>query len=102
MLRYSIALLIALLLTGGPAMSADPPRGAPPEATSDVGNWGSTPYVGGDYAILRPEDRAAMRKLEDKHIAELRQLQDKQDTELHGLRVKQAKERDDLRKTFGR
>jgi hypothetical protein len=100
MLKNSVAVLMVTLLGCGLAVAADQPRGAPAEGTSDVGNWGSAPYVAGDFAIPRPDDRTAMRKLEDKHILELRQLQDKHDGEVRALRVQQAKERDDLRRSF--
>lgn len=73
---------------------------APPaEASSDVGNWGGLPYSRRDL-LLRPEEKAELRKLEDRHLAELRNLEDKFDRELRTLRQKQSLERDSLLRTF--
>lgn len=71
----------------------------PPEAGSDVGNWGALPYSRRDL-LLRPAEKIELRKLEDRHLAELRNLEDKFDRDLWALRQKQSQERDGLLMKF--
>jgi Spy/CpxP family protein refolding chaperone len=74
---------------------------APPAAAVDPGgepgNWGLTPFAAVPAIALRPEDRAAIRALEDQHIKERRAFEDKYEAELRQLIRKQADEREALR-----
>jgi len=69
---------------------------------TEMGNLGLVPFTAQETLLLRPEDKAAIRKLEDKHLKEIRDLEDKYATDLLAMRRKQAEERETLRKTFKR
>lgn len=98
-LAWLVALTLLLMFPGGVLAQATKPTppAPPPEASTDVGNWGTIPYVARDL-ILRAEDKAALRKLEDKHVQELRALEDKLEREFRALRAKQSAEREALLK----
>lgn len=85
-----------------PAQAAEP-QGAPEGAGIETGNLiGTVPFTAQEQLLLRPDDKAAIRKLEDKHVKELRDLEDKYAGDLRALRTKQADEREVLRKTVRR
>jgi hypothetical protein len=67
------------------------------ELGAESENWGLTPFAAVPTIALRPEDRTAIRALEDQHIKERRAFEDKYETELRRLIRKQADERDALR-----
>ena len=67
------------------------------ELGSETGNWGLTPFAAIPTIAVRPEDRAAIRTLEDQHIKARRLFEDKYETELRALIRKQAEEREALR-----
>lgn len=87
-----VAVLVAL-----PAARAQNASGAAPEVGAETGNWGLAPFAAIPAITLRPEDRAAIRTLEDQHIKERRSFEDKYETELRRLIRKQAEEREALR-----
>jgi Spy/CpxP family protein refolding chaperone len=99
--RTHIIILAAAALVY--ASSASPALGqsAPPSPTAELGvepaNWGLTPFAAVSALALRPEDRSAIRALEDRHIAERRAFEDKYENELRQLIRKQADEREALR-----
>lgn len=77
-----------------PAQTASPPA-APPGGISDLGNFGALPYEALMRPVpLRPEDKQALRKLEDRHIQERRALEDRYEQELRALQAKQFAERE--------
>ncbi len=67
------------------------------ELGSEIGNWGLAPFAAIPTIAVRPEDRAAIRALEDQHIKARRVFEDKYETELRALIRKQAEEREALR-----
>ena len=83
------------------AAKAQPPSTAPAEGVSDIGSFEQVPYRLEPQMNLRAEDRMALRKLEDKHIAELRSLEDRYEKDLRTLRARQQGERDSAIKSFG-
>lgn len=101
---HKISIVIAAIAVAGssaitlPAASA---QNAQPSPTSELGaepgNWGLAPLAAVPAIALRPEDRAAIRALEDQHIKERRVFEDKYETELRVLIRKQADEREALR-----
>ncbi|MBI1965865.1 MAG: hypothetical protein HYS46_06410 [Betaproteobacteria bacterium] len=83
--------------------AADTARPAPSaETSSDVGNWGSVPYVSREQLILRPEEKTALRQLEDRHLQEMRVLEDRFEREFRTLRQKHFQERETLLRSFKR
>jgi hypothetical protein len=96
-----LSLVMSAFVSFG-ALAADPkpPANVPPEAGTDVGNWGSVPYAEPEQSIANPEHRKAMRLLEDRQIKEQRELEDRQDEERMKLRRKQSTERESLKRTF--
>lgn len=74
----------------------------PPSAGNEVSNFGSVPFTTQEQLLLRPEDKSALRTIEDRHLKELRWLEDKYEADLRALRQRQADEREALRKTFRR
>lgn len=96
-----IAVAMTLLVVGA-ASTAAQQNGAPARAGTEVGNFGDVPFSSPQIVITRAEDRAAWRKLEDKHIKERRELEDKYDGELRALRTRQADEREATLKGFAR
>ncbi|KIM00418.1 hypothetical protein CCC_01829 [Paramagnetospirillum magnetotacticum MS-1] len=96
------ALLLAILAMTAPvtAGAADPKPALPAEAGTDVGNWGTMPYSPAEQALTNPENKKAMRELEDRQIKEVRVLEDKQDEERMALKRKQANEREALKRSF--
>lgn len=103
-LRASIGGLVAIVVLAGQAVTAQspPPPGPPLEASSEVGNFGSIPFTGPEQLLLRPDQKASLRKLEDQHVKETRDLEDKYDGELRVMRVRQAQEREQLIRSFKR
>jgi hypothetical protein len=67
------------------------------ELGAETGNWGLAPFAAIPTIALRPEDRVAIRALEDQHIKERRVFEDKYEAELRVLVRKQAEEREALR-----
>ena len=67
------------------------------ELGGEPANWGLAPFAAIQVIALRPEDRSAIRALEDQHIKERRAFEDKYETELRRLIRKQAEERETLR-----
>jgi Spy/CpxP family protein refolding chaperone len=67
------------------------------EMGTETGNWGLTPFSAVPTFTVRPEDRAAIRALEDQHIKERRAFEDRYEGELRRLIRKQAEEREALR-----
>ena len=98
-----IPIIAALTLIALPALPQTvAPSGAPAEAGSEVGNWGNVPFVAQEALVLRAEDRAAIRRLEDKQVKEFRDLEDRFEGEIKALRQKHADEREALRRSFKR
>lgn len=98
-----IAVVAALALATLPARAqAVAPAGAPPEGSSEIGNWGNVPFVAQDTLVLRAEDRAAIRRLEDKHVKDFRDIEDRFEGEIKALRQRHADEREALRRSFRR
>ena len=91
------AVAIATLLVALPVARAQNAAGAAPELGAETGNWGLAPLAAIPAIALRPEDRTAIRALEDQHIKERRSFEDKYETELRRLIRKQAEEREALR-----
>lgn len=89
-------------LTGALAADRPPPPALPADAGSETGNLGGMPFISMSGMALRAEDKAAMRKLEDKQVAERRQFEDRFEAELRTLRQRQYEEREALIKTFRR
>lgn len=96
-----LAATVGALVVGAEALGQTT-GGAPNEGGSEIGNWGSIPFVAQEALILRAEDRAAIRRLEDKHTKELREFEDRFETEIRALRQRHADEREALRRTFRR
>ena len=84
-----------------PAAKAQPSSTVPAEGISDIGSFEQVPYRLEPQLNLRAQDKMALRKLEDKHIAELRSLEDRYEKDLRTLRARQQSERDAMVKTFG-
>jgi hypothetical protein len=84
------------------AAPAAPAPALPPTAGSEVSNFGTVPFTAQEQLLLRPEDKTALRTIEDRHLKELRSLEDKYEADLRALRQRQADEREMLRKTFRR
>jgi len=63
---------------------------------TEVGNFGDVPFQNRQLVLTRPEDRAAWRALEDKHIGERRALEDRMARMLLDLMQQQANERDEF------
>ena len=93
----------AIVLVGSSAITVSTAgaQSAPPSPTSELGaetsNWGLAPFVAIPTISLRPEDRSAIRALEDQHIKERRAFEDKYAGELRSLLHKQEAEREALR-----
>jgi len=100
---WLVPLILLLVVPDGALAQATKPTPTvpPPEAGTDVGNWGTLPYVSRDL-ILRDEDKVTLRKLEDRHLQEIRALEDKVGREFSALRQKQFQERESLLKSFRR
>ena len=84
------------------AQPAAPPAAARDEGISDVGAMQQVPYGISVLAPMRAEEKATLRKLEDRQIQELRALEDRFEKELRALRAKQYAERDAVIKSFAR
>lgn len=97
----AISVAIVLACAGSFAAPDVMAQSAPPSPTSDLGgetaNWGLAPFAAVPTLALRPEDRVAIRGLEDQHIKERRIFEDKYEAELRQLIRKQAEEREALR-----
>lgn len=94
--RFVMAAALALVAASA---FAQQPR-IPEDGVSDIGSFEQVPYRLEPQTSLRAEDRAALRKLEDKHIAELRGIEDRFDRDLRALRAKQESERESLMRSF--
>lgn len=91
----AICLALAALPAGAQQGST-----APQDGISDVGAFEQVPYQLEPQLILREPDKASLRKLEDKHIAELRAIEDRFAKDLRTLRTKQQSEREAMLKSF--
>jgi Spy/CpxP family protein refolding chaperone len=95
-----VAAIVAVIATGL-AAPAGYAQNAPPSPTADLGqesgNWGLAPFSAVPAIALRPEDRTAIRTLEDQQIRERRAFEDKYEGELRTLMQKHADEREALR-----
>ncbi len=80
-----------------PALAQGAPPASATDSGSEPGNWGLAPFSAVPAIALRPEDRAAIRALEDRHIKERRAFEDNYETELRRLIRKQSEEREALR-----
>lgn len=94
--------LLTVSATGALCADLPSPPSLPADAGSETSNLGGMPFISMSGVPLRPEDKTAMRKLEDKHVAERRQFEDRFDAELRTLRQRQYEEREALIKTFSR
>lgn len=98
---FAQPLMIAMLAVGCMAsdVAAQQP-GPPARSSTELGNFGDTPFANPQIIITRAEDRAKWRQLEDKQLKERRDFEDKVETELKALRARQAVERDAALKSF--
>jgi hypothetical protein len=87
---FGTALAVAGIAPARADQPVEPPRGT----ISDVGTFGEYPLGIAGRIVLDPEQKRALRRLEDKHIQELRQLEDRFADELRALRAKQYAERE--------
>ena len=94
------AAMVAVIMVAGLTKGSAQQTGVPARAATELGNFGDVPFVNPQIIITRAEDRAAWRKLEDKHLRELRDFEDKVSVELRALRTRQADERDAALKQF--
>ena len=101
---HKISMIFAAIALAGSSIITAPmtrAQNAAPSPTSEpgteTGNWGLTPFAAIPTIALRPEDRLAIRALEDQHIKERRAFEDKYEGELRALIRKQAEEREALR-----
>ena len=99
-LGWTGAAALALAATLVHAQAPAPPSAVPQDGISDVGALQQVPYSISVLPPLRAEEKAAVRKLEDRHIQELRALEDHYDKEHRALRAKQYAERDAMLKSF--
>jgi hypothetical protein len=81
---------------------AQQPSAVPAEGVSDIGSFEQVPYRLEPQVSLRTEDRMALRRLEDRHIAELRAFEDRYEKELRAMRARQQLEREAAIKAFSR
>ena len=98
--KSTISTAVAVIVAGGLVAWAAYAQNAQPGPTYDLGesgNWGLVPFSAVPTVALRPEDRAAIRMLEDQQIKERRAFEDKYETELRQLIQKHANEREALR-----
>jgi hypothetical protein len=95
------AAMIALTAAGVHAQTP-PASPAPVDAVSDVGTFESMPYVAPSVMLLRADEKATLRRLEDRQIQELRSLEDRYEKDLRALRAKQYADRQALLKSFER
>lgn len=91
--------LTVLLLTGATALAVAQP---PPQASTELGNFGDTVGTPARLVLTSPEQRAAWRALEDRHLAQRRELEDRFAEELRALMSRQAEERDALLRSMPR
>lgn len=96
MARFPLAVL---LLVGAAAMAVAQP---PPQASTSLGNFGDTVGTPARIVLTSPEQRAAWRALEDRHLAQRRELEDRYADELRALMTQQAEERDALLRSMPR
>jgi len=89
-----------LLFAAASGFAQQPPSTAPADGISDIGSFEQVPYKLEPQMTLRAEDRMALRKLEDKHIAELRAFEDRYEKDLRTLRARQQAERESMMKAF--
>lgn len=78
------------------------PSTVPADGISDIGSFEQVPYKLEPQLMLKAEDKLALRKLEDKHIAELRAFEDRYEKDLRTLRARQQAERESMLKSFTR
>jgi hypothetical protein len=84
------------------AQAQTPPAPVTADGVSDVGAFEAVPYAAPNVVLLRPDEKATLRKLEDRQIQELRSLEDRYEKDLRALRAKQYAERQALIKSFER
>lgn len=102
LVQLASAIGAALALAAAvPALASEPPE--PQRGTiSDVGTFGEYPLGIAGRIVLDPEQKRALRRLEDKQIQELRQLEDRFADELRALRAKHYAEREAFFKSLPR
>jgi len=93
---------LALAAAAMPAQATEPVPPVPGAGDSDAGPISTIPYDARGYVTLRADEKAALRKLEDKHLSELRALEDRYDQDVRALRLKQSAERESLLKSLVR
>lgn len=91
--------LAVLLLVGLAAVAVAQP---PPQASTELGNFGDTVGTPARLVLTSPEQRTAWRALEDRHLAQRRELEDRFADELRVLMTRQAEERDALLRSMPR
>jgi len=74
----------------------------PPQASTELGNFGDTAGTPARLVLTSPEQRAAWRALEDRHLAERRELEDRFADEIRALMARQAEERDAVLRSMPR
>jgi len=92
--------LPTVILLCGLAVSAT--AQPPPQASSELGNFGDTAGTPARLVLTTPAQRDAWRQLEDRQLAERRRLEDQFAEDLRALMVRQAEERDALLRTLAR
>lgn len=97
----ALGLALAMLVPNDAAAQSEAALPAP-EPGAEVANFGTVPFVATETLLLRPDQKAAFRTLEDRHVKELRDLEDKFDGELRALRQRHAQERETLKHSFRR
>jgi hypothetical protein len=92
--------LLIVILLGSLAASAT--AQPPPQASTELGNFGDTAGAPARLVLTSPAQREAWRSLEDRQLAERRRLEDRFAEELRALMARQAEERDALLRALPR
>lgn len=102
MSRFLLSLIAALawVAVSSDGLAQQQPPSQLTEGSGEVRNFGTLPYSLADVPVLRPEQRAAMRSLEDRQLRELRELEDAFEAHLRSLRERHAQEREQLRRSL--
>lgn len=84
------------------ALTASAVAQPPPQASTELGNFGDTAGTPARVVLTSPAQREAWRALEDRQLAERRRLEDRFAEELRALMARQAEERDALLRSLPR
>ena len=84
------------------ALTASAVAQPPPQASTELGNFGDTAGTPARGVLTSPAQREAWRALEDRQLAERRRLEDRFAEELRALMARQAEERDALLRSLPR